>query len=139
VQILIKMQIVKEEKYNVYKLEDAAFTADLASQMEKSVAVSYSGGGMINFICDITAVKTVSPEAVKLFQKIVNITSKESGLFVLVTPDDDILDHISNTSEVHILMLPTVEEGIDAVFMNELENEFKEEGDDEFGESEADY
>ncbi len=133
------MQIIKEEKYNVYKLENADFTAEISSQMEKSVAVAYSGSGTINFICDISTVKNVSAEAIKLFQKIVRITKKEGGLFVLVTPDDDVLDKISNESEEHIVMLPAIEEAIDAVFMNELENEFKDENDDELSGSESDY
>jgi anti-sigma B factor antagonist len=133
------MNITKEEKYILFKLEEPNFSAEAATQMEKSVAVAYSGEGMINFIADITAVQTVSDEAIKLFAKVKRITAKESGLFVLVTPNDDLLDAISVKCEEHIVMLPTPEEGVDAVFMNELENEFKEEGDDEFGAPESDY
>jgi anti-sigma B factor antagonist len=133
------MNITKEEKYILFKIEDTTFTADLASKMEKTVAVAYSGEGMINFIADISSVQTVSDEAVKLFAKVKRITAKESGLFVLVSTNDDLLDAISVKCEEHIVMLPTPEEGVDAVFMNELENEFKEESDDEFGSEESDY
>jgi anti-anti-sigma regulatory factor len=133
------MLVKKEEKYIIIKLEQVDFDAELASKFEKTVAGAYSGEGMINFIADLEKVQTVSDAAITLFNKIKKITKKESGLFVLATSNDDLLDNISGKLEEHILMLPTVEEAIDAVFMNELENEFKEEGDEEFGTDEHEF
>lgn len=134
------MEITKEEKYIVYAIKSDTLDQELSSQIEKSVAVSYSSAGMINYIVDLAGVKTVEDAGVNLFQKIQKIVSNEGGLLTLVSTDDDLLDGISQRIEGFVLMLPTVEEAVDAVFMNELENEFKDEEENEFGtEGEAEY
>lgn len=134
------MEITKEEKYIIYAIKTDTLDQELSSQIEKSVAVSYSSAGMINYIVDLASVKTVEDAGVNLFQKIQKIVSNEGGLLTLVSTDDDLLDGISQRIEGFVLMLPTVEEAVDAVFMNELENEFKDEEENEFGtEGEAEY
>jgi hypothetical protein len=50
-----------------------------------------------------------------------------------------VIDFISGATEDFLLILPSEEEAIDAVYMNELENDFKDEQDEEFGSEQSDY
>ncbi|HLO44221.1 MAG TPA: STAS domain-containing protein [Leadbetterella sp.] len=134
------MEITKNEQYVVYKPLGASFDETVASQIEKSIAGLYSAEGRINFILNLVKVDAVSPSAITLFNKVQRICKNESGLLVLVTTNDTVIDYISGATEDFLLILPSEEEAVDAVYMNELENDFKDEQDDEFGtESESDY
>ncbi|MBK9511420.1 MAG: anti-anti-sigma factor [Cytophagaceae bacterium] len=134
------MEINKNEQYIIYKVDGVAMDDAQSAQIEKSIAGLYSAEGKINFIIDLSMVESVSEKALNLFGKVQRICVRESGLLVLVTTNDDILDYVSANAEEFLLFLPTVDEAIDAVFMNEQENDFKEEEDDEFGiEGESEY
>jgi anti-anti-sigma regulatory factor len=134
------MEILKSEQYVVFKPENVDFDAILASQIEKNIAGMYSAEGRINFIIDLSAVKELDLAGIVLFNKVQKICKNESGLLVLVSIDDNIIDIISTHAEDFLPILPSQEEAIDAVFMNELENDFKDEQEDELGtDGESDY
>ncbi len=136
----MNLNINNSEQYAVIKPENTIVNESVCSEIEKTVAKLYAGEGKINFIIDLS--NTVSFEEVffKLLLKIQNICNNESGLLVLVTNNSDSLDKLAEESLDFHLSLPTLEEAIDAVFMNELENEFKDEENDEFGlKEEGDY
>lgn len=134
------MEITKNEQYVVYKPIESGFDEVVSSNIEKSIAGLYSAEGMINYILNLTNIDSISPSGITLFNKVQKICKNESGLLVLVTVNDGLIDMISGTTEDFLLILPSEEEAIDAVYMNELENDFKDEQDDVFGgESESDY
>lgn len=134
------MEINKSEQYVVFKPQGADFDETVSSQIEKSIAVMYSAEGRINFIIDLTLIESISNAGITLFNKVQKICKNESGLLVLVTVNNNVIDFISGVTEDFLLILPSEEEAIDAVFMNELENDFKDEQDEEFGASaESDY
>jgi anti-anti-sigma regulatory factor len=138
--MIMSLEINKSEQYVVYKPLVAHFDDELSSQIEKAIAKSYGGEGNINFIIDLASVSVIDPIGFALFQKVQKICHNESGLFVLVSTNEAIVDLVASNSEEFILFLPSLEEAIDAVFMNELENDFKEEEEDEFGfEGENEY
>jgi anti-anti-sigma regulatory factor len=140
INLIFQMEITKNEKYVIYTPKSANLDENIGAQMEKSIAVLYATTGMINFILDLKNVTSISDAGIKLLQKVQKITKDESGLWVLVSLDDNLMEDIANRSEEFILILPSVEEAIDAVFMNELENDFKDEQEDDFGfEAESDY
>ena len=134
------MEILKSEQYVIFRPENVDFDTILASQIEKSIAGMYSAEGRINFIIDLSIVKEFTMAGILLFNKVQKICKNESGLLVLVSTDENIIDTISTHAEDFLLILPSQEEAIDAVFMNELENDFKDEHDDEYGtDGESDY
>jgi anti-anti-sigma regulatory factor len=127
------IEIVKEDQYVVIKPLGIELNDEITAKIEKSIAGFYGSEGRINFILDLLGISSISDSAVKLFQKVQKICANESGLFVLVNTNDDLIDEVSGKCEEFILFLPSVEEAIDGVFMNELENDFKDEHEDEFG------
>ncbi|MCA0363134.1 MAG: hypothetical protein U0V04_04455 [Spirosomataceae bacterium] len=134
------MEISKHEQYVIYKAGKGELDDNQSAQIEKSIAGLYSSEGRINFIIDLTISDSVSDSAIKLFGKVQRICSKESGLLVLVTTNDSVLDFISTHAEEFLLFLPTVDEAIDAISMNDMENDYDNDGEDEFGfDGENDY
>ncbi len=127
------IEIVKEDQYVVFKPQGIELNDEITAKIEKSIAGFYGSEGRINFILDLLGISSISDSAIKLFQKVQKICANESGLFVLVNSNDDLIDEVSSKCEEFILFLPSVEEAIDGVFMNELENDFKDEHEDEFG------
>lgn len=133
------MLITKEEDYLICKVENGHFSADHAGKFEKAVASAYGSDGMINYIADLSLVKTMDPEGLSLFQKIHRISTKEGGLFIIVNDHDPLLDYIAAESVATIPMIATLEDAIEAIYMNESNSEFDEGEDDEFGYNESDY
>jgi hypothetical protein len=81
---------------------------------------------------------------VSVIRKGNKICLNELGLFIIVTKNDEIIDQLDRAKIEDLTIMPTVQEAIDAVFLNELENDFQSEDEDEFGggeysESEEDY
>jgi hypothetical protein len=77
-------------------------------------------------------VQVVDPAGVSTIRKINRQCTNEVGLLVLVTQNDDLIEFLDTANISDLTILPTVEEAIDAVFMNELENDFRSESDDEY-------
>jgi anti-anti-sigma regulatory factor len=133
------MEINKSEQYVVFKPLGASFDDTVAAVMEKNIAVMYSSEGKINFILNLLKVDVIRPSGITLLNKVQRICKNESGLLVLVSTNNDVIDFISGATEDFLLILPSEEEAIDAVYMNELENDFKDEQDEEFGSEQSDY
>jgi anti-sigma B factor antagonist len=66
-----------------------------------------------------------------LIRKASKVCRSEGGIFILVSNYDEVVDAIDAEKIPDLIILPTLDEAIDAAFMNELENDFKEEDDDE--------
>ena len=136
----MKIEINKSEQYTVINALESNVDDIASSQIEKAIAGLYSSEGRINYILDFSKSDSVDPKVINLLQKVQKIFQKESGLLVVVNSNDALIENVLANSEEFILFLPSLEEAIDAVFMNELENDFKDEADDDFGvESENEY
>ncbi len=131
------LEITKETGYVLYTVNLPIFNDTIRQETEKSVASLYSSEGRTEFIIDLQKVQKVGPEGISLFAKIQRIVKKESGIFVLVTNNDPVLDYFAEELLPEIIILPTVEEAIELVYLHGEEAEYEDE-DDEFGE-ENDY
>ena len=83
-------------------------------------------------VVDFSKVIEIDESGLLLLKKATKVCRTEQGLFIICTKDDDILDLIDGEKIPEIILLPTTDEGIDAVFMNDLENDFRDEKDDDF-------
>lgn len=135
--IFMNFNIEKTEHYALISVEDKSFNSEVAAPLEKSIVVLYREG-IINMVVDLTKVTEIDEVGLNLLRKATKVCTNEQGIFVVCTKNDDIIDEIDGFKIPDILILPTTDEGIDAVFMNELENDFREEEDDEFGLTEED-
>ncbi len=123
--------VEKTEHYALIQLNDNKFDKSITAEIEKQIVVLYREG-LTNMIVDFTKVVEIDESGLSLLRKATRVCRTEQGLFIVCTKDDDILDLIDGEKIPEIVLLPTVDEAIDAVFMNDLENDFREENDDEF-------
>jgi hypothetical protein len=61
----------------------------------------------------------------------------EDGLLVVATKNEAFIDLLDAARLTDLTILPTVEEAVDAVLLNELENDFRNEDDTPFGTAEG--
>lgn len=123
----MKYSIDKKEKYAVFRLEEENLNSLLAPNL-KSEFVIFANEGIVNLILDLTEVKYIDSSGLSAILT-ANRLWKMNGSFVLtgiVQPSVKKLIEISRLDTV-LTIIPTVEESIEFIFMEELERELKEE------------
>jgi len=123
--------IEKTEHYALILLNESKFDKSITPEIEKQIVVLYREG-LTNMIVDFSKVLEIDESGLSLLRKATKVCRTEQGLFIVCTKDDDILDLIDGEKIHEIVLLPTTDEGIDAVFMNDLENDFRDQKDDDF-------
>ncbi|MGF7214335.1 anti-anti-sigma factor [Spirosoma lacussanchae] len=123
--------IEKNEQYALIRLNETALGGELPTAFE-TLSRSLFREGYSNIILDMASLKFIDMAGITAIRKINRQCTNEVGLLVLVTKDDDLIELLDSAGGSDLTILPTVEEAIDAVFMNELENDFRSEDDDEY-------
>lgn len=132
------INIKKTEEYVLLSPESSHFDDLTAAAMEKAIAGLYSAEGRIHYIVDLDQVEQLSVAAVKLFDKVQKIAQREAGLFCTVVNNDDVMDVMADHSSFELLMLSSVDEAIEVVYMHTQDSEDSEGDEDEMSE-ENDY
>jgi hypothetical protein len=120
----------KKEQYAFIDLEEAAFANDVPASFEETSRELFREG-FNNLIVNMQATKSIDPNGTAILKKINRLCINDLGLLVIVTRDDDFIDLLESLKIPDLNILPSKEEAIDAVFMNNLENEFGA-GDDDY-------
>lgn len=123
--------IEKNEQYALIRLADGEFSEEIPADFE-NLSRSLFREGYSNIIVDMAPVQAVDQAGVAAIRKINRQCTNEVGLLVLVTKNDTLIDFLDKSNIGDLTILPTVEEAVDAVFMSELENDFRSEEDDEY-------
>ncbi len=137
----MEYSLEKNEQYALVNLAETSLDAATSLDLARVVAL-LSREGYTNLIMDLKEVQSIENEGITVLRKANDLCLRDEGLLVLVTKDDELIDRLDSAQIRDLTILPTLEEAVDAVFMNELESEFREEEDDEFdyggeGESEG--
>lgn len=120
----MEFSIDKKDQYVVLTSGSGTMDAVSAAALEKQVVLLYSQEKQINYILDLEQADALSEEGIALIRKISMLCQRESGIFVTVSTNDDVLDALDQARIEGMVSLLSLEEAIDAIFMNELENEF---------------
>ena len=123
-------KLEKKEQYAYIELEETAFANDVPASFEET-ARSLFRDGYHSLIVNMQLTKSVDSMGTTVLKKVNRLCANDLGLLVIVTRDDDFIDVLEGLKIPDINILPTKEEAIDAVFMNNLENEFGA-GDDDY-------
>jgi anti-sigma B factor antagonist len=126
----MKYSVNKEEKYAVFQLQEDNLNSIIAPKL-KSEFVILSNEGVKNLIFDLSEVKYVDSSGLSAILT-ANRLWKALGSFVLtgiVHPSVKKLIEISRLDTV-LTIIPTVEESIEYVFMEEIEREIESEDED---------
>lgn len=98
-----------------------------------------------NIILNLTQVNELDGYGVSAIRKGTKICTNELGLFAIVTKNESIQDRLDQAKIENLTILNTVQEAIDAIYLNDLENDFEDGGEEdeeygsEFSESGEDY
>lgn len=130
----MEFSVDKKEQYVILTAQGTDLDAASAASLEKQIIQLYASDKVINYILDFDETATIAEEGLLLLKKINALCQRESGLLVTVSNNDDILDALDGARIEKMVSLLSVEEAIDAIFMNELENDFLGDGvDDDHG------
>jgi len=92
-----------------------------------------------NIILNISKIDELDGYGVSAIRKGTKICTNEGGLFVVVTKNEATAERLDAAKIENLTLLNTVQEGVDAIYLNDLENEFQDEddteGESEFGDS----
>ena len=114
--------IEKNEQYALVRLAEPAFEGEIPTTFE-TLSRSLFREGYSNIIVDAASVETIDEEAISIIRKVNRQCTTEEGLLILVTKNEDLIDEIDASNLGDLTILPTVEEGIDRIFLHAIERD----------------
>ena len=130
-------KIERKEQYAVIVLNEAQFDEATSEEFEE-VARELLSEDYSNLIVVMNQAQGIDNSGVMTFRKMVRLCTTKLGILVVATENDDFAELLEDSNIGDLLVLPTLEEAIDAVFMHDLENEFGA-GDDDDDYDDDDY
>jgi anti-anti-sigma regulatory factor len=124
-------KIERTEQYAHIQPKEDFLTESNVADLEKIVRELYRQG-YTNMILNFSGINELDGYGVSLIRKATKICVNESGLFVVVTKNIEITERLDNAKIEEVTIMRTPEEAVDAISLNELENDFRQE-EDEFG------
>lgn len=140
----MEFKVEKNEQYALIELKETALTQENYADLEKIVRQLFREG-YGNIIIDFNTIVELDGYGVSVIRKANKICLNELGLLIIVTKNQDIIDQLDAAKIEELTVMPTIQEAIDAVYLNELENDFQSDEDDEYdhgeygGASDDDY
>jgi anti-sigma B factor antagonist len=123
----MKYTVDKQEKYTLLRLNEEKLDSSIAPQL-KSEMVTLHAEGVRNIILDLSEVKYTDSSGLSALLVGNRILQEDNGIFILSRLSEHTMKLIKISQLDSVLnILPTVEEGIDAVFMHEIEKDMKDE------------
>lgn len=123
----MKYSVDKQEKYTLLRLNEEKLDSSIAPQL-KSEMVTLHAEGVRNIILDLSEVKYTDSSGLSALLVGNRILQEDNGIFILARLSDHTMKLIKISQLDSVLnIMPTVEEGIDAIFMHEIEKDMKDE------------
>lgn len=127
----MKYSVEKAEKYTILKLEEEKLDSTIAPEL-KSELINIHTAGALNIILDFSSVKYVDSSGLSAILVANRLCESTDGSLVLCHLNEHVNKLITISQLTSILnILPTKQEAIDSVFLNELEKDLKGDEDDE--------
>ncbi len=131
-------QLEQNESYAVIDWKAEQLSATNSEELENAIRLLFKKD-YANIILNLTKTADLDGYGVSAIRKGTKICTNEGGLFVVITKNEPIAERLDAAKIENLTLLNTVQEGVDAIYLNDLENEFQDEddteGESEFGES----
>ena len=119
----MKYSVDRQEKYSLLKLEEEKLETSIAPGL-KSDFITLHAEGVKNLILDLSEVKYIDSSGLSALLVGNRIFHEDGGMFILSSITDHVMKLIKISQLDNVLNLfNTTEESIDAVLMNEIEND----------------
>lgn len=126
-------QLEQNESYAVIDWKADQLGTTNSEELENAIRLLFKKD-YANIILNLSKTAELDGYGVSAIRKGTKICTNEGGLFVVVTKSDPIAERLDAAKIENLTLLNTVQEGVDAIYLNDLENEFQDEDDTE-GES----
>lgn len=131
-------QLEQNESYAVIDWKAEQLGTTNSEELENAIRLLFKKD-YANIILNLSKVSDLDGYGVSAIRKGTKICTNEGGLFVVVTKSDAIAERLDAAKIENLTLLNTVQEGVDAIYLNDLENEFQDEddteGESDFGDS----
>ncbi len=126
----MKFSINKEERYTILSLEEDNLNTLIAPSL-KSEFVIMRNEGVKNLILDLSAVSFVDSSGLSAILT-ANRLWNDTGLFILTGIEHESVKKLISISRLNTVLtiIPTVQESIDYVLMEEIEKELNSDSED---------
>ncbi len=123
----MKFSVDKQDRYSLFSLEEENLNTLMAPDL-KSEFVFIRNEGVKNFILDVSSVKYVDSSGLSAILT-ANRIWKDFGSFILTGIDHDNVKKLIEISRLDTILtiIPTKQEAIDYVLMEEIEKELNSE------------
>ena len=122
----MKYTVDKKEQYSLIRLHEEKLDSSIAPGL-KSELITIHAEGVKNIILDLGEVKYTDSSGLSALLVGNRVVQENGGIFILASLSDHTTKLIKISQLDSVLnILPTVEEGVDAVFMHEIESELGE-------------
>lgn len=123
----MKFTLDKHEKYVLIKLNESKLNTLITPQL-KSELILINTEGQRNIILDLSAVKYSDSSGLSSLLVGHRLCSNAAGSFI-ITGMNESISRLVNISQLETVLniVPSVEEGIDLIFMEEIEKDLRKE------------
>ncbi len=123
----MKFTIDKHEKYVLIKLNESKLNSLISPQL-KSELILINTEGLRNIVLDLSAVKYSDSSGLSSLLVGHRLCKNADGSFIITGVNDNITRLVTISQLENVLtIVPTTEEAIDLIFMEEIERELKKE------------
>ncbi|TAF65335.1 MAG: anti-sigma factor antagonist [Cytophagales bacterium] len=124
----MKYTISKEQQYLLIQLNEEKIDAPLAPEL-KYTFVTLNAEGNRNFVIDLSQVKYIDSSGLSALLIANRLCNDAQGIMVLTCITDHVMKLIKISQLDKVLnIVPTLEEAVEHIAMNEIENNLKNEG-----------
>lgn len=127
----MEFKVEKNEQFALIELKETSLTQENSADLEIIVRKLFKEG-YGNMIVEFNSIVELDGFGISVIRKANKICLNELGLLIIVTKDDAIIDQLDAAKIEDLTLMLTVQEAIDAVYLNELENDFQSDEDDEY-------
>lgn len=121
----MKYTIDKQEKYTQINLHEEKLDTTVAPGL-KSEFITLHAEGVKNIILDMSEVKYTDSSGLSALLVGNRIFQEENGIFIIYGITEHVMKLLKISQLDNVLnILPSQEEAVDAVFMNEIENDLQ--------------
>lgn len=122
----MKFSVDKRDKYSIFKLDEERLTSQMAPML-KSEMIVLNAEGVKNIIFDMSSIRFVDSSGLSSILITNRLCKTAGGTFVLTGVSESVqkLIKISQLDSI-ITLIPTLQESIDLVLMEELERDVRD-------------
>ena len=127
----MEFKVEKNEQFALIELKETSLNQENSVELEEVVRKLFREG-YGNMIMEFGSIIELDGFGISLIRKANKICLNELGLLIIVTKNDEIINQLDDAKIEDLTVMATTQEAIDAVYLNELENDFQSDEDDEY-------